>query len=81
MMGLSDEQYRERRPLLTRENETVIAVWNFCGGWNPDALPLALAFYDVKDCDAMITLLLALRVYFDKRAALERETVALAGRG
>jgi hypothetical protein len=60
-MGMSLAQWRQRRPKLTRENEVVVEVWNFCGGWNPELLSIAFAYYDVRDPSFFIAMLLALR--------------------
>lgn len=51
----------------------MLEVWRFCGGWQPQALPVALAVYDVPDADLLIDQLLLLRDLIDRRAALERE--------
>lgn len=56
-------------PPLTRDNETVLEIWRFCGGWNPQSLPMALAFYEVGDVDLCIGQLLLLRDLMDKRSA------------
>jgi hypothetical protein len=68
---MTRERWRSSRPRLTRDNELVIAVWNFCAGWNPQALPLALAYYEIQDADFMIAQLLALRRKIDEHAAAQ----------
>lgn len=80
-MGLDAEAYRARRPLLTRESELAIVVWNFCDGWNPATLPLAVEYFDVRDCGTLVGLLLALRQYMAKRAELERQAIEAMPRG
>lgn len=63
---MTREQWLAQRPALAPENELVIKVWNFCGGWNPVAVPLAAAFYDIDDADFLLEQLMVVR---DKLAA------------
>lgn len=63
---MTREQWLAQRPALTHENELVIRVWNFCGGWNPVAVPVAAAFYDIDDADFLLEQLMLMR---DKLAA------------
>lgn len=61
------EQWQAMQPVLTPDNEVVIQVWEFCGGWQPHILPVALAYYGVRDPELMIEQLLALRDLAAKR--------------
>jgi hypothetical protein len=45
---------------LSPDNALVLKVWSFCEGWNPDRLPIALAYFEVEDVDLMVSQLLAL---------------------
>lgn len=72
MIGLSAEQWEKERPSLSHENAVVVQIWNFCDGWNPQALPLALAYFDVEDTEMVIDLLLALRLKVEQYAAAQR---------
>lgn len=58
---MNEAQWEASRPLLTRDNELVIEVWNFCGGWKPEFVPFAAAYYGVEDLDMLIAQLLAVR--------------------
>ncbi len=70
MMGMNPADWHTQRPALSPENEIVIAVWNFCCGWNPQALPLALAFYDVRDIDYCLQQLMLMRDKQEARSQL-----------
>lgn len=65
MLGLNPEQ----RPALTPENESVLAVWNFCGGWKPALWPVAFAYLEINDAEYLIDMLLVVRAEIDKRRA------------
>lgn len=67
LLGMTSAQWEQTKPALTRDNELVISVWNFCEGWNPDRVPAAVAFFGVDDMDALMILLLALRKYMEAR--------------
>lgn len=69
---MSAEQWRAQRPPLSDANALVLQVWEFCGGWNPQALPLALAYYDIDDAGLMLDQLLALKALIDARAEAQR---------
>lgn len=62
------------RPLLTRENELVVKVWNFCGGWKPEAVPLALLYYDVADPAFVLSQLMVLRECYAAHERAQRDT-------
>lgn len=38
-----------------------IHCWNFCGGWNPERLPIYDAIYGIEDWEQMADLLIAIR--------------------
>jgi hypothetical protein len=73
MFGLSEADWRARMPPLTRENEQAFAVWQFCEGWNPERLPLAVAWHGVEDVDLLITQLHLLRDRIEARERARRE--------
>lgn len=67
---MSVQEWAARRPRLSEENQTVYEVWDFCGCcWKPEALPVALAFYDVVDIEFLMQQLKLIR---DRVAAWER---------
>jgi hypothetical protein len=71
---MSSLQWEATRPRLTRDNEGVIRVWNFCGNaFAPDMLPLAAAYLGVTVSDALIDGLLTLRAFMASRAAAADE--------
>jgi hypothetical protein len=74
--GLSQSQVAANRPALTHGNEMALAVWNFCGGWKPEALPLAVAYFAIDDPDALIESLITIRDELDKREQARREAQA-----
>lgn len=70
---MTREQWLAGQPELTRDNELVKSVWRFCGGWNPQALPLAAAYYGIDDMDMLIEQLLLLRDTIGAHQAALRE--------
>lgn len=58
---MTPEAYRAAAPALSSECEQAVAVWNFCGGWQPATLPLAVTWHQVADVELLIHLLLAIR--------------------
>jgi hypothetical protein len=73
-MGMTFEEYAAEAPRLTRENELVREVWVFCDGWQPAALPLALAYYGVRDCEFVVSQLLVMRGVFAAAHASDEES-------
>lgn len=66
-------QWEAMRPPLTPENEQAIDVWRFCGGWNPDRLPLAVAYYEIDDVDLLITQLMVINDAVETYKAAQRK--------
>jgi hypothetical protein len=59
-MGMSRAQFLAGRMPLTPDNKLALSVWRFMGGWKPEALPVALAYFDIRDVDLMVEQLLAI---------------------
>lgn len=57
---------------LSAANERVLAVWEFCGGWKPDLLPLAVAWCGVEDADFLIGQLILMRDRIADHARAQR---------
>jgi hypothetical protein len=66
-------EWEADRPPLTRSSELTLEVWYFCGGWNPQTLPLACAYFGVEDAALLMHLLIALRGCIAAYAAAQRE--------
>ena len=76
MPGMSREQWQGMRPVLTRGNEDILRVWEFCGNtWAPELLGLACAYCDVPAGESLIDGLLALRNFAAKRSAADPELI------
>lgn len=73
MMGLNAEQWAAKRPALTRDNEVVLEVWRFCGGWQPGILPLAAVYHGAEDLDFLVSQLLTLRDLIEAHHAAQIE--------
>jgi hypothetical protein len=71
-LGLTRAQWQALRPKLERENELALEVWRFCGGWNPERLPIAVAYYAIEDVDLLITRLLAIDGAISAHQAAQR---------
>lgn len=69
---MTQEQWLQSRPALTQENELALEVWRFCAGWNPQAVPLAAAFYGVEDLAGLIDRLLVIRDRIDAHKAAQQ---------
>lgn len=65
--------WRGMRPTLTRDNEQALEVWDFCGGWNPERIPMAAAFYGINDLGELVTRLLAIRDRVEAHGRAQRE--------
>lgn len=61
------------RPELTPENQRAYSVWRFCAGWNPDRLPLAVAYYEIQDVDLLIGQLMAINDAVEAHKAAQRK--------
>lgn len=70
---MSEAQWKTQRPTLSRDNELVLEIWNFCDGWNPAAYPLAFAYYSVSDPEFVLTQLLVLRERIGAYRAAQQE--------
>lgn len=69
---MTQEQWQAGRQPLSAENEVVLDVWRFCGGWNPAVLPIAAEFYGVEDVEFLIVQLIVLRDTIDAHRAAQR---------
>jgi hypothetical protein len=73
MMGLTPAQWQADRPALSPDNDLVVQIWNFCDGWNPQALPLALTYFDVQNVEFILDQLILLREKIAAHEAAQRE--------
>lgn len=71
--GMGESEWAAQRPPLTPENRAVCEIWDFCGGWKPEALPVALAFHDVVDIDFLVEQLKLIRDRIAARDEAARE--------
>jgi hypothetical protein len=49
------------RPKLSAVNGRVFEVWNFCDGWQPALVPLAMAYHGLSDIDFVLWQLMVIR--------------------
>lgn len=56
--------------------EQAIRVWNFCEGWNPERLPVALACVEVADADLLVEVLVEIKGYMAERKAFQERVAA-----
>jgi hypothetical protein len=70
--GFTAEQWRATRPSLSSENELVLMVWRFCGGWNPERAAFAAAYYGIEDVDTLLTQLLVVDSAINAHKAANR---------
>lgn len=76
---MSREQWLQSCPELTPEGELALAVWDFCGRrWDPNAVPLAAAYFGVEDLSGLIERLLAIRGRVDEHLAVQRAALQAA---
>jgi hypothetical protein len=57
---MTREQWMKSRPDLSSENSLALEVWRFCAGWNPERLPIAVAYFGVEDVDLLIAQLITI---------------------
>ena len=68
---MSRAQWERGAPTLSPEAELALAVWNFCGGWHPEALPYAFAYLRVDDPAEVIDGVLSIRAAAERHAAAQ----------
>lgn len=59
-IGLRPDAFHEPLPDLSPDAEQAARCWHFCGGWNPERLPLFGAFEHVTDWAGLVDLMQAI---------------------
>ena len=70
---MSREEWLAARPVLSSDDEVALEAWRFCGGWEPERIPLAAAYYGVADLPDLIDKLMVIRDRIEMQTQTERE--------
>lgn len=74
---LARVKHVSERPPLSAVEDQAREVWDFCEGWQPERLPVALAFIRVEDPEMLIELLKEMRAYLHERNEFEQRMADL----
>lgn len=64
--AMQGADFDKDRPTLTRENDQVYRAWSFCGGWHPERITYAAAYFGIRDIDFLTAQLMTMHSLVEK---------------